>query len=134
MAGSKIFKLKIISPNRIFYEGDVTMVELAATEGEIGVYADHIPLTAVLQPCVMKIHEPEGIKRAALHSGFIEILPDKVSILAEIAEWPEEIDVNRANEARIRAERRIANKESNTDVFRAEMALKRSIARIKALK
>lgn len=134
MAGSKIFKLKIISPNRIFYEGDVTMVELATTEGEIGVYADHIPLTAVLQPCVMKIHEPEGIKRAALHSGFIEILPDKVSILAEIAEWPEEIDVNRANEARIRAERRIANKESSTDVFRAEMALKRSIARIKALK
>lgn len=134
MADGKLFKLKIISPDRIFYEGDVEMVELATTEGEIGVYADHIPLTAVIEPCVMNIHETEGIKKAALHSGFIEILPDQVSILAEIVEWPEEIDVNRANEARIRAERRLSgNDGNNVDVLRAEMALKRSLARIKAL-
>lgn len=133
MADTKLFKLKIISPDRIFYEGDVSMVELATTEGEIGVYANHIPLTAVIQPCVMNIHEEGGIKKAALHSGFVEILPDRVSVLAEIVEWPDEIDVNRANEARIRAERRIASHENGTDMLRAELALKRSIARIKAL-
>lgn len=133
MADTKLFKLKIISPDRVFYEGDVSMVELATTEGEIGVYADHIPLTAVIQPCVMNIHEEGGIKKAALHSGFIEILPQQVSILAEIAEWPEEIDVNRANEARIRAEHRLAGNDKGTDMLRAELALKRSMARIKAL-
>lgn len=134
MADGKLFKLKIISPDRIFYEGNVEMVELATTEGEIGVYADHIPLTAVIEPCVMNIHEAGGVKKAALHSGFIEILPEQVSILAEVAEWPEEIDVNRANEARIRAERRLSGNEGgNVDVLRAEMALKRSLARIKAL-
>lgn len=133
MADMKLFKLKIISPDRVFYEGDVSMVELATTEGEIGVYADHIPLTAVIQPCVMSIHEEAGVKKAALHSGFIEILPQQVSVLAEVAEWPEEIDVNRANEARIRAERRLASNEGGIDSLRAELALKRSIARIKAL-
>lgn len=133
MADTKLFKLKIISPDRIFYEGDVSMVELATTEGEIGVYANHIPLTAVIQPCVMNIHEEGGIKKAALHSGFVEILPDRVSVLAEVVEWPDEIDVNRANEARIRAERRIAAHENGTDMLRAELALKRSMARIKAL-
>lgn len=134
MADGKLFKLKIISPDRIFYEGDAAMVELATSEGEIGVYAGHVPLTAVVEPCVMNIHEAEGIKKAALHAGFIEILKDQVSILAEVAEWPEEIDVNRANEARIRAERRLSGAEgSSVDVLRAEMALKRSLARIKAV-
>lgn len=134
MIGGKLFKLKIISPDRIFYEGAVEMVELATTEGEIGVYAGHIPLTAVIEPCVMNIHELTGVRKAALHSGFIEILPEQVSILAEVVEWPKEIDVNRANEARIRAERRLSGNEGgNVDVLRAEMALKRSLARIKAL-
>lgn len=133
MADGKLFRLKIISPDRIFYEGDVSMVELATSEGEIGIYAGHVPLTAVVEPCVMNIHEAEGLKKAALHSGFIEILKDQVSILAEVAEWPEEIDVNRANEARLRAERRLSGSEgSGVDVLRAELALKRSIARIKA--
>lgn len=133
MAEGKLFKLKIISPDRIFYEDDVQMVELATSEGAIGVYANHVPLTAIVEPCVMNIHEPGGIKKAALHSGFIEILQDQVSILAEVVEWPDEIDVNRANEARIRAERRLSGVDGSIDTLRAELALKRSIARIKAV-
>ena len=74
----------------------------------------------------------DGIKKAAVHGGIVEVLKDKVTILAEIAEWPDEIDVNRANEAKIRAERRLASKDSNLDVSRAEMALKRSLARLGA--
>lgn len=132
MAG-KLFKLKIISPDRVFYEGDVNMLEFTSSEGEMGVYADHIPLTTVLMPGIMTIHEPDGIKKAALHSGFAEILQDEVTILAEVAEWPEEIDINRANEARIRAERRLNNKDENINYMRAELALKRSLTRIKLL-
>lgn len=133
MADGKLLKLKIISPDRVFYEGDVSMVELSTTEGEIGVYPDHVPLTGIVQPCVLNIHEEGGIKKAAIHSGFVEILQDKVTVLAEIAEWPDEIDVNRANEAKIRAERRLSGSDSsNVDGLRAEMALKRSLARLGA--
>ena len=132
MADEKTFKLKIISPDRVFFEDDVTMVELATSEGEMGVYAGHIPLTSVLVPDTVKIHKGDDVKKAAIHSGFIEVMPDSVTILAEIAEWPDEIDVNRANEARIRAERRLASHDSNVNVMRAELALKRSLARLGA--
>ena len=135
MAG-KLFQLKIISPDRVFYEGDVEMLEFTSSEGEMGVYADHIPLTTVLVPGVMVIHEPGNVRKAALHSGFAEILQDRVTILAEVVEWPQEIDLNRANEARIRAERRLGgtSDEEFVNMRRAELALRRSIARIKALK
>ena len=63
----------------------------------------------------------------------MEITQEKVTILAQSCEWPEEIDVNRANEARIRAERRIKGNEANVDMVRAESALKRSLARLGAV-
>lgn len=127
------FKLLVNTPDREFYHGDVTMVELTTSEGEIGVYAEHIPLTSVLVPCVMTIHENGGQKKAAVHGGIIEILKDRVTVLAEVAEWPEEIDVNRANEAKIRAERRLTSHDPNINTMRAEMALKRSLARLQAV-
>ena len=127
------FELIVNTPDRQFYHDDVNMVELVTSEGEIGVYAEHIPLTAVIVPGVMRIHEDGQIKKAAVHGGIIEILKDKVTVLAEVAEWPEEIDVNRANEAMIRAERRIKSGEANIDMVRAEAALKRSMARLGAV-
>ena len=133
MADSKTFKLLVNTPDRVFYEGDVAMVEVTTSEGEIGIYADHIPLTSVLMPCVMTIHENGDAKKAAVHGGIIEILKEKVTILAEVAEWPDEIDVNRANDAKIRAERRLSSSDANINTMRAEMALKRSIARLNAV-
>ena len=129
MADMKTFRLLVNTPDRVFYNDDVTMVELSTTEGEIGVYAEHIPLTSVLVPCVMNIHVDGDVKKAAVHGGIVEILQDKVTVLAEIAEWPEEIDVNRANEAKTRAERRLSSNDPQIDVVRAEAALKRSLAR-----
>jgi F-type H+-transporting ATPase subunit epsilon len=127
------FELIVNTPDRQFYKDEVSMVELVTSEGEIGVYAEHIPLTAVIVPGVMRIHEEGQVKKAAVHGGIIEILKDKVTVLAEVAEWPEEIDVNRANEAMIRAERRIKSGEANIDMVRAEAALKRSMARLGAV-
>ena len=132
MADMKTFRLLVNTPDRVFYNDDVTMVELSTTEGEIGVYAEHIPLTSVLVPCVMNIHVDGDVKKAAVHGGIVEILQDKVTVLAEIAEWPEEIDVNRANEAKTRAERRLSSNDPQIDVVRAEAALKRSLARLGA--
>ena len=81
----------------------------------------------------MTIHENGSVKKAAIHGGIIEILKDKVTILAEVAEWPDEIDVNRANEAKIRAERRLSSSDANINMLRAEMALKRALARLNAV-
>ncbi|MBO6206175.1 MAG: ATP synthase F1 subunit epsilon [Lachnospiraceae bacterium] len=128
------FHLKVITPERIFFEAPVEMVEFNTTEGELGIYANHVPLTVIISPGVLTITTSEGEKKAALHAGFAEILQDKVTILAELIEWPGEIDENRATAAEQRARERIAARDDGVDLDRAEVALKRAIARIQALK
>lgn len=125
-----LFKLKIISPDRVFFDGEAEMIEVRTTEGDIGVLKGHIPLTTIIAPGILKIIEGNNVKEAALHNGFIEIQKDKVTILAETCEWPDEIDINRANEAKIRAERRLKGSDGQINEIRAEMALKRSLTRI----
>ncbi|MCH5251447.1 MAG: ATP synthase F1 subunit epsilon [Lachnospiraceae bacterium] len=131
MAELKKFQLEVISPERVFYTGDVEMVELTTTEGDIGIYADHIPLTTIVAPGVLTITESgEQLKEAAVLEGFMEITPDKVTILAQSCEWPEEIDVNRAMEAKARAERRLKSSDAAINMTRAELALRKSLIRI----
>lgn len=134
MAENQNFYLRIITPDRLFYEGDVEMVEFNTTEGEIGVLPGHIPLTVIVKPGILAITEKDGEREAALHAGFAEILPEGITILAEIVEWPEEIDMRRAEEAMSRAKERLASKTPETDVARAETALLRAMARIEILK
>lgn len=128
--GNNLFQLEIITPDRVFYKGEAYMVEFTAEDGDIGVLKNHIPLTTVVAPGVLTIKEAEGEKRAALHAGFAEILPEKVTILAEVAEWPEEIDLDRAEKARKRAEERLHNHAAEIDVARAEIALKKALVRL----
>lgn len=128
------FRLRVITPDRIFYENDAEMVEFNTTEGEIGVLPGHIPMTVILKPGILTITEADGIKTAALHAGFAEILPEKITILAEVVEWPEEIDLARAEAARDRAEERIKSHTPETDLARAETALQRALARITVLR
>lgn len=134
MAEKSGFLVRIITPDRVFYENQADMVEFNTTEGEIGVLPGHIPMTVIVRPGILYIHETEGEKKAALHAGFAEILPEGVTILAETIEWPGEIDENRAKSAMERAERRLQGKAANTDLARAETALQRAIARIQVLK
>lgn len=129
MADERAFRLKIISPDRIFYEGEAIMLELNTTEGQVGIYKNHVPMTYIIEPGIMTITEEDGKKEAALHSGFIQILQEEITILAEAVEWPEEIDENRAKEAQIRAERLLSMTDPNINVQRAEMALHRSLTR-----
>lgn len=128
----KILKLRVISPDRIFFEGDADFVELRTSEGEIGVYKAHIPLTSILVPGLLKIHLDGNVKIAALHNGFAEILPDSITVLAESAEWPEEIDLERAKNAKQRAEDRLRSGDENVNVARAELALRKALIRIEA--
>ena len=130
MADNNQFNLRIIAPDRIFYQGAVDMVEFNTTEGEIGVLPGHIPMTVIISPGILAIHEADTVKEAALHAGFAEILPDRITILAEVIEWPGEINKERARNAADRAQRRLEQQTPDIDVLRAEVALKRALTRI----
>lgn len=134
MSEENFFDVEIVTPERVFYRGKVSMVEFNTTEGEIGVYKKHIPTTVILEPGILTLHEETQLKNAALHSGFAQILPDKVTILAELVEWPAEIDEERALSAKTRAEERLNEKAEGLDVDRANIALKKAICRLNVLK
>ena len=134
MAEGRNFDLEIITPDRVFFNGQASMIEFNTTEGEIGVYKDHIPLTVIIKPGVLTITSEEEKTKAALHSGFATILQDKVTILAEVIEWGDEIDESRAEAAKIRAEERLRSNQEAIDMARAEAALLRAVARINTKK
>ena len=131
------FKLKVVTPERVFFEDDVEMVEFNTTEGEIGIYKNHVPTTVIIKPGVLNIYMADSektVKKAALHEGFVEILKDRVTILAEVIEWPDEIDEERAEKSKERAEKRLSEKETGTDVDRATASLLRAMARINVIR
>lgn len=134
MAEDNRFIINIITPDREFYSGEATFIEFNTTEGEVGIYKNHIPMTMILKPGILHIYNGEDEKIAALHAGFVEVLQEKITILAEIVEWPQEIDLERAEAARDRAQERLQAKAPETDMARAEIALKRAMARISAIK
>ena len=134
MAEGNRFTLRIITPERMFYQNEVDMVEYNTVEGEVGIYKNHIPMSMVIAPGILTITRDGEAQNAALHAGFVEVLPEQVTILAEIIEWPEEIDIGRAEAARGRAEGRLHEAVAGTDMARAELALKRAAARIKVVK
>ena len=113
-----------------FFEGDATMVEFTTTQGNVGIYAKHIPMVNVIAPGKLTIHCEDGSEKiCALHSGFSEILQDKVIILADSCEYGDQIDVDRAKEAVERAKRRLEQKDG-IDIARAELALRRALVRL----
>ncbi len=140
---ANVFEIQIITPDRVFFLGSGSMIEMTTTEGEIGCYPMHVPTTVVLTPGIVTIHDakisdtveipeairPDGSLIAAVHTGFAEILNDKVTIMAEVAEWPCEIDKVRAEAAAKRAQERLDAKQEKTDLMRAEQALKKALVR-----
>ena len=127
-------KVRIIEPQGEFFNEDATFLEFTTINGRMGVYEDHIPLTTILEPCVVNIHQGDTKRKAAVLGGFIEVQKKQITILAEDANWPDEIDVERAKAAKKRAQERLDKKESGTDLLRAEASLKRAMARISASK
>lgn len=125
----KSFLLKILCPDREFLNKKVEMVILRTVDGDMGVLAGHIPTVTILSYGQLRFIEDSQESVVLIMGGFVDIKKDCVTILTDSANWPEEIDVNRAMLAKERAERRLQN-ETNIDVQRAELALKRSIMRL----
>jgi len=123
-------KLEIVTPERKVYDNDVNMVVVKGVAGELGILPHHIPLVTPLKVAPVKAKKPDGREDfIAVHGGFMEVRGEKVVILAEAAELPEEIDVDRAMRAKERAEQRLRSKEI-IDFHRAEIALQRAMTRI----
>ena len=127
MADERYIRLKVFSPQRVFFEGDADLVEFTTTEGDIGVYKNHVPLTVVVAPGVLRITKDGETQEATLLDGFATILQDEIIILSE---WPDEIDVHRAEEEKIRAERRLRS-ESSMSLDRAELSLRKALIRLR---
>ncbi|OUM85057.1 MAG: F0F1 ATP synthase subunit epsilon [Bacillus thermozeamaize] len=122
----------LVTPERTVISRPVEMVVAKTTVGEIGILPGHAPLVANLAIDILRIKEAEETHELAVHGGFLEVTPERVVVLAEAAEFPEEIDVDRALAAKERAERRLAEKGSEEiDFKRAELALQRAMNRLK---
>lgn len=127
----KTVKVNIVTPDGPVYDAEVEMVIAKTVTGEIGILAGHIPLVAPLAIGAVKLKK-EGKKQelVAVAGGFIEVRPDKISILAPAAESAESIDVMRAKEAVKRAEARLQAKQDNADFQRAQLSLQRALNRV----
>ena len=125
-------RLQLISPYKIIFDGECTMLEYNTTEGYVGVLPGHIAMTQIVAPGKLAVYEDgkEKPMYAALISGIVKIMPDLVTVLAEIIDLKENIDVDRAKESKERAEKRLADKIDDLDVARAERAIKRANVRL----
>jgi F-type H+-transporting ATPase subunit epsilon len=127
-------KLEIVTQERRVYSADdVEMVVAPGTEGEMGILPRHAPLITSLQDGVMRVKHRSGREEVlAVHGGFMEVLPDQVTVLTDAAERADEIDIARAEEARQRAEELMQQRrDDKVDYARAEAALRRSLIRLK---
>lgn len=125
-----MFHLQIVTPDRLFFSEDIEMVIVRGLEGDLAILKGRAPVTTPLRIGKIRIFQ-NGVERvAAIVDGYISVIDDKTTIVTEAAEWPDEIDVERAKAAKERAEKRINAKKENIDVERAELALKRSINRL----
>ncbi|WP_166243536.1 F0F1 ATP synthase subunit epsilon [Paenibacillus turpanensis] len=122
--------LEIVTPERKVFSEPVDMISVKGTEGELGILPNHIPLVTPLRIAPVKVTQNGREKTFAIGGGFMEVRKDKVSILAESAELPEEIDIDRAKAARQRAEERLRQNQEALDYKRAELALQRAMTRI----
>ncbi len=122
--------LEIVTPERKVYEKEVEMVVAKGVEGEVGIMANHIPFVTPLKIAPLRAKHEGGEDVIAVNGGFMEVRKDKVVVLAETAELPEDIDTERARAALERAERRLASKDGNIDIRRAEIALAKAKNRL----
>lgn len=124
------FNLEIVTPDRKFFEDEVEMVVVRGLEGYLGVLKNHIPLVTPLAIGKVKIKQDGIFRTATVAQGYLDVTKNKTTIVTEAAEWPEEIDLSRAELAKKRAEERLKRSSDDLDTQRAEIALKKAVNRI----
>ena len=132
MAG-KLY-LEIITPDKTFFSGEVEMLIYPTSDGERGIMYNHTPMVTPVVSGEVRLKNNDVWKKAAVSEGFLEVSPDMTIMIVDTAEWSEEIDVGRAEEALARAEERLTAKLNETERLRTNAAIARARARVKATK
>lgn len=125
--------LQIVTPERLLLEADVDSVQIPGLDGELGILPGHSPLISELKPAGLLTYVENGAATQLMVSaGFVEVMPDRVKVLAELAERPEEVDLDRALRAKERAERLLAQStgDPTIDAEEVNQALERAVTRI----
>jgi F-type H+-transporting ATPase subunit epsilon len=130
MALPTSIELQIVTPDKLLVKEQVDEVEIPGTEGYFGVLPGHTPMLASLAVGEMWYRKGQEKTFLSIAGGFAEVLPDRVTLLATLAERAEDIDVARAESARQRAEQRLAQPHGEIDYERARVALQKSIIRL----
>ena len=122
--------LRVVTPNRQVVREDVAEIQAPGREGYLGILPGHAPLLSELKAGEMSYRQGRETRRLAVSGGFLEVLPEQVTVLAETAERPEDIDVARAQAAKERAARRLQSPDPEVDINRATIALQRALIRL----
>jgi len=122
-------RLELVTPDRLLLSEEVEEVSLPGSEGYLGILPGHLPLLTLLGSGILSYHQKGKRHAFAVHGGFAEVLPDRVIVIAESVERPEEIDVSRARTAKERAEQLLRSKEQ-VDVDAAMYDLRRAETRL----
>jgi len=127
------FSLRVVSVERSLFEGDVEFIIASGADGELGVLARHAPLMTALKPGPLRIQETYGGPEELLFvgGGFMEVLPERVTVLADTAERAEEISIDKAEEARKRAQEKLAGTLSTAEEVEFQAALAMAEARLR---
>ena len=126
-------KLEIVTPEKLVLSDDVDLVLAWGLEGQLGILPHHAPLMTILQPGDLVFRKGGKEEALTISGGFLEVRPDKVVVLADACERAEEIDVARAEAAKKRAGEALKEAKTMVDAAAAEAALRRSLARLKAV-
>jgi len=127
------FRLEVYTPHRAFFADAVEAIVLTLGDGEAAIYANHSLVTAPVVPCLLKIKDRNGEwKTAFISEGLLEVTSHKTILLSDAAEWPDEIDNERAKEAKERAEETLKSAMLKFETEAASASLKRANMRIKA--
>lgn len=128
------FQLEIVTPSRLLVKDAAEEAQIPGLSGYLGILPGHAPLITELAVGVITYKASGATHTLSVAWGFMEVLPDKVTILAETAERPQEIDVERAQKAKDRAEQRLKSSDPQVDFTRAEDALQRAETRLNVAK
>ena len=128
-----LFKFEVHTPYRLFHSAPVQAIILTLVDGEAAIYANHAHITAPVVPCLLRIKDEKGNWKIAFTSeGILEVTSRKTILISDSAEWPEEIDYDRAIKAKEEAEKTLADGTQKFEAETASFSLKRAIMRIKA--
>lgn len=127
----KTFNLEIIASDHPFFKGECEMIVFPGLDGEFGILPNHEPMVTCLSAGELRFKVDGKWIVAAVSDGFVEIMPKFVVLIADTIEKPEEIDAKRAEEAKMRAEERLRQKQSIKEYYHTQAALNRAMSRLK---